>query len=110
MDITRRSLIEEQLQEKERLRRKYSANGNGFIPRAGYETIFSDLDKSVNILREMLREIIYADQTRQVQEFYVQHKEALQDPAVRESIRQWQKDIMEGREPDMKWKGEKSHD
>lgn len=82
MEITRTSILREVLTDKEDQMFKYSKYRAGLTPLEGYEQIFADLRKTCDLLREMLREQLGA-------------------PAVAPA--DWQKDLMDGNQPDMSW-------
>ena len=85
--ITRSGILREVLEEKGRQLMKYSKHGACLLPVEGYEKLFEDLNEECRLLRGMIIE----NETREQQ--------AGVKPA------QWQKDLMDGKEPDMSWTG-----
>ena len=84
--ITRSGILREVLEEKGRQLMKYSKHGACLLPVEGYEKLFEDLNEECRLLREMINE----NATRE---------------AGRVKPAQWQKDLMDGKEPDMSWTG-----
>ncbi len=82
MEITRTSILREVLTDKEEQMFKYSKFRAGLTPLEGYEQIFADLRKTCDLLREMLREQLAGPQ---------------------KPLADWQKELMDGKQPDMSW-------
>lgn len=85
--ITRSGILREVLEEKGRQLMKYSKHGACLLPVEGYEKLFEDLNEECRLLRGMIIENVTREQQAGVK------------PA------QWQKDLMDGKEPDMSWTG-----
>ena len=85
--ITRSGILREVLEEKGRQLMKYSKHGACLMPVEGYEKLFEDLNEECRLLRGMIIENVTREQQAGVK------------PA------QWQKDLMDGKEPDMSWTG-----
>lgn len=103
MDITRIALLEEILRQKEAEKRKYSHWQNGLQAEKGYEQIFEDRLIECDLLRDMIREEQARSGRRELVRFVLEHEEALRRPEVRERLRQWQQDIMDGKTPGVAW-------
>lgn len=80
--ITRSGILREVLEEKGRELMKYSKNGGGLIPLPGYEQVFEDRSEECRMLRQMIMESYNREQ---------------------QATAQWQKDLMDGKQPDMSW-------
>ena len=103
MEITRSGILMECLEEQNRLMHKYSRHGAGLIALAGYENLFDDLSEKCRMLRAMIIENMDREQRAKAEEFAREHREQLQDPEVQQRLAQWQKDLMDGKQPDGEW-------
>ena len=103
MEITRSGILMDCLEEQNRQMHKYSRHGAGLIALPGYEQIFDDLSEKCRMLRAMIIENMDREQHARAEEFAWENREALQDPEVQQRLAQWQKDLMDGKQPDGEW-------
>ena len=90
MEITRSGILRDCLEEKNREMHRYSKHGAGLLPLEGYEQHFDDMQVTCNLLRDMILKA-----------------EAREDEVRPQRTAQWQKDLMDGKQPDMSWTGAK---
>lgn len=90
MEITRSSILREVLVEKENEMFKFSKFRAGLTPLPGYEQIFEDRRKECDLLRGMIRS-----------EMDREH-----ETEAAKRMADWQKDLMDGKQPDMNWADE----
>lgn len=89
---TRRSVLAEELQYKETVMKLASVNGMGLQARTGMEELFQKSREQCRILRELMQALEYEPVRAAIAEFLGKDEPEL---------KQWQKDLMEGKRPKM---------
>lgn len=110
--ITKRRVLGECLKFYETELKRFSRNLNGLEPMDGYDKPFSDTEKKCEVIRDMMRDLDASPVAEELEDFVAVNEKALKDPAVRERIRKWQREIMEGRRPgleELKLDGGREH-
>ena len=81
-EVTRRSVLLEALENQEAQLSRCSVNGSKLIPLPGMKDLFREQFEKCRILREMVQ--------------------ALESETVRDAIAGWQREIMDGKQVDVK--------
>lgn len=110
--LTKRRVLEECLGLFRASRARMSQHHNGLVPLDGYETAFTAEGERCRVLQEMLQELSIQEERDRIDQFAEQNRQALEQPEVRRRIRDWQREIMEGKRPnldDLKMDGGMEH-
>jgi len=100
-EITKRQVLEECLRIMEAIKKNMSRNGSGREALTGYEIAFIEQEMKCNIIREMIRKLEAGTVGESLQRFAETNRQALENPEVRNRIREWQQKIMDGQMQDL---------
>ena len=101
MEVTKRRILEDLHEQLAEEKRRMSHNRTGRQPIVGWEIPFTDTEKKMELVREMIRGLEESAVFDEIELFAEKNKDALKNPGVRQRIREWQREIMEKGRPDL---------
>ena len=100
-EITKRQVLEECLRIMEAVKKNMTQHGSGREALEGYEIACMEQEMKCNMIREMIRKLEAGAVGESLQRFAETNRQALENPEVRNRIREWQQKIMDGQRPDL---------